>query len=53
VTLVGPLPAEFELSTVYSVAVGAGSQQLELARHFAARLAGPAARDLRARCGFE
>jgi molybdate transport system substrate-binding protein len=53
VTLVGPLPPEFELSTVYSIAVGAGSQQPDLARHFAARLAGPAARDLRTNCGFE
>jgi molybdate transport system substrate-binding protein len=53
VTLVGPLPAEFELSTVYSVAVGARSQHPDLARGFAARLAGPAARELRAGCGFE
>lgn len=53
VTLVGALPVEFELSTVYSIAVGAGTTHPDLARRFAALLAGPAARERRADCGFE
>ena len=53
VTLVGPLPGEFELATVYSVAVAARAQQPESATRFAALLAAPAARELRRRCGFE
>jgi molybdate transport system substrate-binding protein len=53
VFLVGPLPAEFELSTVYSVAVAAASPQLGAARHFAQLLAGPGSRELRHKSGFE
>ena len=53
VTLVGPLPGEFELATVYSVAVAARAQQPESATRFAALLAAPATRELRRRCGFE
>lgn len=53
VDLVGPLPAQFELSTVYSAAVCAGSQNPDLARRFVALLAGPVTRDRRRDCGFE
>lgn len=53
VRLVGPLPAEFELATVYSVAVAANSPHPDLARSFATLLAGPAARLLREHGGFE
>jgi molybdate transport system substrate-binding protein len=50
VTLVAPLPAPFELSTVYAVAVAAGADAP--ARAFAARLAGPASSALRRSGGF-
>ena len=53
VTLVGPLPAEFELTTVYTVAVSAGAREPDLARRFAALLSGPATRSMRERAGFE
>ena len=53
VRLVGPLPREFELATVYSVAVWAGAQQPEIARRFARLLAGPEAASVRANVGFE
>jgi molybdate transport system substrate-binding protein len=53
VTLVGPLPAEFELATVYSVAVAADAREPELARRFAELVAGDEARSLRGDCGFE
>jgi molybdate transport system substrate-binding protein len=53
VALVGPLPGEFELATVYSVAVAARAQQPESATRFAALVAAPATRELRQRCGFE
>jgi molybdate transport system substrate-binding protein len=53
VTLVGRLPGEYELATVYSVAVAARAQQPESAARFAALLAAPATRELRQRYGFE
>ncbi len=53
VTLVGPLPVEFELSTTYSVGVYFKANQPELARRFAALLSGGATRDLRLSGGFE
>ena len=53
VALVGPLPAEFELSTVYTVAVCAGAREPVLARRFAELLGGPATRPLRESAGFE
>jgi molybdate transport system substrate-binding protein len=53
VALVGPLPAEFELATVYSVAVSVAARQPALAREFAAMIAGSAYRSLRENAGFE
>ena len=53
VALVGPLPAEFELATVYTVAVCTGAREPELARRFAELLSGPATRPMRERAGFE
>jgi len=53
VTLAGPLPAEFELATVYTVGVATTAAVPDLARQFAALLTGDAARDIRARLGFE
>ena len=53
VALVGPLPAEFELATVYSVAVGADARAPDLALRFALLLSGSASRVLRANSGFE
>ena len=53
VTLAGALPAEFELATVYSVAVSATARQPDLARRFAQRLAGDDAAELRRAGGFE
>jgi molybdate transport system substrate-binding protein len=53
VTLVGPLPGEFDLATLYCVAVAARAQQPESAARFAALLTGPATSGLRGRCGFD
>jgi molybdate transport system substrate-binding protein len=53
VVLVGALPKEFELSTVYSVAVAATSLRQEAARHFAHLLSGPKSRELLLEGGFE
>jgi len=53
VTLVGPLPAEFGLTTVYVAAVCAGSACPGLARHLAELLGGELTRSLRTRLGFE
>ena len=52
VTLVGPLPGEFELATLYCVAVAARARQPESAARFATLLAGPGTLELRRRCGF-
>jgi len=53
VVLVGPLPAGFELSTVYSVAVSAKARDSDLASRFVSILSGPALRALRRSAGFE
>lgn len=53
VVLVGALPGEFELATLYGVAVAARAQQPETATRFADLLAGEGTRELRRRCGFE
>ena len=53
VALVGPLPAEFELATVYSVAVCADARAPDLAMRFADQLSGAASQVLRSTSGFE
>src|SRR5512146_1354013 len=53
VTLVGPLPGEFELATVYSAAVCADAAATDLARRLASLLTGTLTRALREQCGFE
>jgi molybdate transport system substrate-binding protein len=50
VTLVGPLPAEFELATVYSVAL---CRESATGRRLVALLAGPDAAEIRIAGGFE
>ena len=52
VMLVGDLPPEFALATVYSLGVCANAQSPELARRFAALLTGDASRELRRKLGF-
>lgn len=51
VTLVGPLPSEFELATVYSVAVGSRAQMRDAAERFVQLLSG--ANQARVQAGFE
>src|SRR5512144_2669952 len=53
VTLVGPLPGEYALETVYSVAVCTRAAQPEVAEMFAAMLSGPQSLSLRVAGGFE
>lgn len=53
VALVGPLPAEFELATAYSVGVFFKARQPELARRFTKLLSGATAFELRLGGGFE
>lgn len=53
VMLAGPLPNEFELSTVYSAAVCAKAGNPELAQHFVELLTGPQSENLRLEGGFE
>ena len=53
ITLVGPLPDEFELATVYSAAVSVRAAQPVLAQRFIDLLTGPATRAMRAEGGFE
>ncbi len=52
IALVGTLPAEFELATVYSVAVSAGAAEPDLARQFARLLTAPANRSVLDAAGF-
>jgi molybdate transport system substrate-binding protein len=52
VSLVAPLPAEFELATVYTVAVATRAKSPDLARRFAALLTDAASADLRRKSGF-
>jgi molybdate transport system substrate-binding protein len=53
VMLVAPLPAEFELATVYTAALSTRAAQPELARRLVAALSDHASRALRERGGFE
>ena len=53
VTLVGALPTEFELATVYTAAVCSGAAQAETARRFVALLGADASRALRQNAGYE
>jgi molybdate transport system substrate-binding protein len=53
VTLVGPLPAEFELATTYSVGLCARAASPDAARRFAEMLTDSASRALRIDAGFE
>jgi molybdate transport system substrate-binding protein len=53
VQLVGPLPAEFELATVYSAAVCSKARQPDASRRFIELLAGPESEKLRIQAGFE
>ena len=50
--LVGVLPAEFALATLYSAAVSAGAADSAEARRFVALLTGHATRELREKAGF-
>jgi len=52
VRLVQPLPHGFDLETVYTAAVAAGSSQAKSAAQFIARLAGEEARAARIKAGF-
>jgi molybdate transport system substrate-binding protein len=52
VALVGDLPPEFALTTVYTLGISAQAQSPELARRFAAMLTGEASRGLRRKLGF-
>ena len=51
--LVGPLPAEFQLSTPYAAGVCAGAPHEQDARRFLALLGGADSRALRLKAGFE
>ena len=53
VTLVGPLPKEFELATVYTAGVCTRAIRSDQARQLVAFLSGEASRDARERAGFE
>jgi molybdate transport system substrate-binding protein len=53
VDLVGLLPKEFELATVYTAAVCTKARDPQSAREFIALLAGDEAAPVRAQCGFE
>ena len=53
VTLVGALPTEFELATVYTAAVCSGAVQMEGARRFVELLGADASRTLRQDSGYE
>lgn len=53
VTLVAPLPAEFELATVYTAAVSSRAKHPELAHQLVAALSGDGSRAVRERGGFE
>ena len=53
VQLVGVLPREFELATVYTAGVCAAAASAEAARRFIALLAGEGSRELRVKAGFE
>ena len=50
---VGPLPAEFQLATVYTAGVCAGAARPEAAQRFLAMLGGAESRELRLKAGFD
>ena len=52
VALVGNLPDEFALATVYTLGISTRAQSPEVARRFAAMLTGAASRELRRKLGF-
>src|SRR5712671_4008847 len=52
VSLVGNLPRDFALATVYTLAIATEARSPDLARRLAALLTGAATRDLRQRLGF-
>jgi molybdate transport system substrate-binding protein len=51
--LLGALPAPHQLATLYSAAVTRRAAQPALAAELRARLTGDAAREMRARAGFD
>lgn len=53
VTLVGALPAPFDLATVYAGAVCTSASDADVARRFLALLCGPEGSELRRAAGFE
>lgn len=53
VMLVGVLPPQFELATLYGAAVATGASQAELAQALLALMSGPASATLRAAGGFD
>jgi molybdate transport system substrate-binding protein len=53
VALVGALPAEFDLATLYAAAASASARDPDLARRFVHLLTGPESRELRSEAGFE
>jgi len=53
VALVGALPQQFELATVYTAGVGARAALPDEARRLAAMLSGETSRAVRERVGFE
>ncbi len=53
VTLVGPLPAPFDLATTYAAAASASARESELARRFVVMLASPDTASVRRAAGFE
>jgi len=53
VTLVGPLPGEFELATLYSAAVCSGAAEVPAAQAFVRHLTGDLAQGMRGKAGFE
>jgi molybdate transport system substrate-binding protein len=53
VDLIGLLPPQFELATVYTAAISTRAQQPEAAAQMVELLSGPGAAELRLRCGFE
>lgn len=52
-TLVGPLPPEHDLSTVYAAGISAAAQNIEAAAALIERLTGSETANLRAKSGFE
>ena len=52
-TLVGPLPPGYELSTIYSAAITTNAADPAAASRLVAALTGPVSADLRRRSGFE